>query len=602
MPYARGKIIVSAVLCCLVAPVVAGSRRNFLAHGPSVADLGRGDTGVAVCSDIASVVTNPALIAADSHTTVSMARHPLIDGASYHYFGCGVPIRRAAVLAISAVNLTSGPVELRRTIDAHPSTAQASQWAGVLSLAAPRVLPLQCDAGLSLKYVYHDLVGTRGSGMGVDAGIARRLTGPVLFSIPSDVSVGCAVQNAVSPTLRLASVEESYQPVYRIGAALSLPVYYRLAGADILLAALDYRVEDANGYPAAGLEYASAKGLYLRAGTYDAHITAGLGLRWQAISVQYAADFSDFATIHRFGFTLTAVGTGKSAPRAAGKLRREADDAARQAAQEEARHKQAVKPLFAAAVQDYQQGNYLSAREKLGRIILYSDSYEGANAYYRKIGGELKKTAENTYEPDMQKLSYARGFMAFEQGEYQRAVSEWKKYLSFSSHNVEVSSWMARAEQLARDQARSTAELRAEQEAQEFFARGKEAFDQGKLVTCIKAMEAGRECCRVTPFPGSVALYTQADEYIQRAITALSQSLKSPGSSSRNVRRPAKPENERDEAGAEKKYREGLVMYAHGRAAEAVRTWELALRLNPAHEKAVKAIRSVQQENHAVTP
>jgi len=44
-------------------------------------------------------------------------------------------------------------------------------------------------------------------------------------------------------------------------------------------------------------------------------------------------------------------------------------------------------------------------------------------------------------------------------------------------------------------------------------------------------------------------------------------------------------------AGAEKKYKEGLVQYANGKIFDAINLWEIALRMNPGHEKANNIIR-----------
>ena len=51
-----------------------------------------------------------------------------------------------------------------------------------------------------------------------------------------------------------------------------------------------------------------------------------------------------------------------------------------------------------------------------------------------------------------------------------------------------------------------------------------------------------------------------------------------------------------DTAGADRKYTEGLVLYAQGKIADAVKTWEVAVRLYPGHEKARKALAKAQEE------
>ena len=53
-----------------------------------------------------------------------------------------------------------------------------------------------------------------------------------------------------------------------------------------------------------------------------------------------------------------------------------------------------------------------------------------------------------------------------------------------------------------------------------------------------------------------------------------------------------------DEAEADKKYNEGLMLYAQGKYLEAERTWELVLRLNPNHQKAKIALSRLRSGGH----
>lgn len=52
-----------------------------------------------------------------------------------------------------------------------------------------------------------------------------------------------------------------------------------------------------------------------------------------------------------------------------------------------------------------------------------------------------------------------------------------------------------------------------------------------------------------------------------------------------------------DEKTADIKYREGLSLYANGKYTEAERMWELTLRLNPKHTRAVNALNRLRNNN-----
>jgi len=51
-----------------------------------------------------------------------------------------------------------------------------------------------------------------------------------------------------------------------------------------------------------------------------------------------------------------------------------------------------------------------------------------------------------------------------------------------------------------------------------------------------------------------------------------------------------------DVKSAQRHYTSGLVAYAQGRLREAIREWDLSLRLNPGHEKARLARRKAKKE------
>ncbi|MDD3730358.1 MAG: hypothetical protein PHI20_04915, partial [Endomicrobiaceae bacterium] len=52
-----------------------------------------------------------------------------------------------------------------------------------------------------------------------------------------------------------------------------------------------------------------------------------------------------------------------------------------------------------------------------------------------------------------------------------------------------------------------------------------------------------------------------------------------------------------DEKTADIKYREGLALYANGKYFEAERMWELTLRLNPNHIRAINALNRLRNQN-----
>ena len=74
----------------------------------------------------------------------------------------------------------------------------------------------------------------------------------------------------------------------------------------------------------------------------------------------------------------------------------------------------------------------------------------------------------------------------------------------------------------------------------------------------------------------------------------------------KTVEKPKAPEEKKtektdtppvvDKEEAEKRYTKGLVAYAHGRIRDAIRIWELTLRLDPGHKRAKKAKETAEAE------
>jgi len=142
---------------------------------------------------------------------------------------------------------------------------------------------------------------------------------------------------------------------------------------------------------------------------------------------------------------------------------------------------------------------------------------------------------------------------------------------------------------------RQEREKRLQGEAEEMFALGVAEYKNKNWVGCIKKMENLEELCRKEPFASSVEWAHQAQEYITMSVEQLSRTVERKQKKTAAAATENEPETETDTEGAEKRYKEGLVFYAQGKLFDATRSWEIALRLNPNHEKARKALERVKK-------
>lgn len=602
------KAIVAFVILLLpvftVPGLASGSRTNFLSHGPSVAAFGRGETGSALPSDFSSYHYNPSLVAPLRERNIIFSHFSLFDGSMYNFAGYCQPVK-AYTVGVSAVNLRSGDVEVRQKIDDTPSLTQANQWAYTLTLAGrvKRLFDLNC--GLNVKYVYYDMLGYKDGGLGADLGFSREMKGPVLFTNKTTIDAGAAVQNIVPPSLKLASERETLNTIYRLGAALSMPVVYRFLSADTVVLLTDLSLEDSTANILAGLEYQLMDKYIFRGGYYNGHITSGLGYRDQAIRVDYALDLSDFSLIHRLGFSYfwTHSGTVKETAEAPGTntrlspLMKEAKQALKDRKIQLAEQRKRVNALFKAAKKDYLKNRYLLATEKFREILLQYPESANAKEFYTNIVNEMNDTAGSDTVSDFEKLSYAKGYVDYYKQDFPGALNEWEKVLELNPERSEVAAYRTNVKQYLEDAKKRAKEQETEAAVKDAFAGGQADYTAKNWVACIRKMEKVQAICRSDPFPRALEWLNRSQEYIDLSVTELAKSVKHE-QASRKIETVAEraPAVEVDVAGAEKKYNEGLILYAQGKISDAINLWEIAVRLNPGNDKAQKALKKAKEE------
>lgn len=574
---------------------MCGHRAYFLSHGPSVAALGRGETAGARFSDSGCAFYNPALLAVISGPAAGCSYFPLEDGSQYNFASLLLPVSRAYRIGYSVVNLRSGNIELRQNINDSPQIATSMQTASLLSIAARPSFLHGVSLGMNLKYIDNDLAVKRAAATGIDAGIAGKFTWPP--AVPgTEVSLGASISNAIEPTFTLAQVAERYPRMYRCSAAVCMPTMYRLTGSDSVAAYADLLSGDGSTTLFTGVEYAFLNRFCVRGGYYDEHYTLGAGGRFASLQIDYAADFSSFSQLHRFGLTWYWE------PSKHGSLNDRAlmDEARRQmnaARKLDRARNRAVRPLYKAAMKEYRNGRFLNATALFSDIILRYPEYEAARLYHGRIAHEMAATAEqNDSSADLEEVSYARGFIAYQGQKYPDALTEWDKTLQMNPNRTELNSYISSVRKRLDDQKRQAKEFQFDRTAAAMYGDGIARGAERKWVASIKQMESLIAFCSGNDFPEALRWTTRAREHISLMLKELCRTM-APQKKPMNDERLNAPDPESiDAAGADKRYNEGLVLYAQGKRADAARLWEIALRLDPDHAKARKALDKVREE------
>ena len=89
--------------------------------------------------------------------------------------------------------------------------------------------------------------------------------------------------------------------------------------------------------------------------------------------------------------------------------------------------------------------------------------------------------------------------------------------------------------------------------------------------------------------------YSYAKEYIDKSVKEITKTLKNTKKSvQENIQEQKGEEFLIDEKLADEKYKEGLILYAKGKYFEAEKMFELTLRLNPNHQRAINALKHLK--------
>ncbi|MCB4790711.1 MAG: hypothetical protein LHV68_02375 [Elusimicrobia bacterium] len=599
MKYNKLTILVSIII--INAGVsFADTRSTFLSHGPSVEAYGRGDTGTSFLDSIASVYYNPALIANMNNYDLDASFYSLFDESSYGFLGAGIPLKNDSYLAISGICLRSGNVEIRQNINDAPEGIRTSQWAYSVALAKTFKKLYMINVGLNVKYVDLMLYNYRGGSFGADFGASKGFNGPVIDENQSRINIGFNIQNLVQPKITMISDEEVYNPVYRLGFSLNLPVYSRPFSYDSLGIYTDFADEEDAVKCYIGLEYAFFNKIYLRSGYYKGNMTAGIGFNNNSYAVNYAADFVDYATFHRIGLSYyweknEKTPASKPVVVKETSLMDEAKKALEKNKELKKENQKEIRSIFVSAKRYFKKKKYLTASDKFSQLILKYPEYKIAKEYYEKINVLMDNESKDNEAIDLEKVSYAKAFVYYKEQKLKEAVNEWEKALAINPKADELKEYLAKVKGYLNDIERQSKENEIEGQIKNIYESGLEDYNSSKWVNCIKKMEEVLNICRKHVFKELIQWQEKAQRLIEGSLNELSKSV-----SKKPVIRPMtftkQSETEVNSEGAQKKYNEGLILYAQGKTSDAIRIWEIAIRLDPGFEKAYKAIEKAKEE------
>ena len=587
MQIVNNKIILILIISFLVVQNIyaTGKRKNFLSHGPSVSSFSQGETVLNSLDDPAIIFHNGSLLSYFDYNNVSLTRYNLFDGTSYNAAAINYRLFENLFLGFSAIDLASGDIELRKDPFDKAKTVTTNQWAYILAFAA-KIKPIETSVGVNLKYIYLDLYEKKNGGFAMDLGLSKYFDNVDIKYTQAKFGVGLSMQNIMGTGIKLDEYNEDFQYIFRLSGLMEIPIVYRLETKDTLTVSLDVKNEDTYNELFAGIEYKLLEKYAIRCGYYPDHITAGFGINISAFTINYSADFNEIDLINRFSL---AYRWNKKK-----KKENEFEKEAQAALTQDKLSQKQAQELFKKAKEFYNKKQYLYSTDLLQKIIIDYPNYDSPNIYCNKIKKLMKEKSSSSYESSFDEYAYWSGYRNYYEANYDQCLKEWKKYLQFDNKNKEIIEYCNKVNAIVTNSIEEKKKKQFEYEANTILKNGIILYKNKRWVECIRQMEKLQTFVKSSQYTNtSFNYYSSAKEYIDKAVKEITKNLNNTKVTETKVQE-SEPEIIIDEKLADKKYREGLILYAKGKYYEAERMFELTLRLNPNHQRAINALKHLK--------
>lgn len=478
-------------LCLLAGPSkaqdgVGGVNSLFSAAGVGSRALALGSAYVAAANDPTVVFWNPAGLDFLEKKSASFYYSSLVAGSSYNYLGFVYPSVSVGSFGFGWIRIGVDGVTERDEAGVPGNVSSFSQQQFLFSYG--KQIFQNFSAGLSIKierFNFSDFNLTD-TGFGGDLGLLYR---PDFDNgLLRDLSVGLNVQNLFRPRTRLQ--EQSVPSPVNLKFGLAKPFHFGMQ-QNALTFLLDFdKSEDAPSMYHLGAEYSFQNRAMLRLGVNDGQVAFGAGATYQNFRFDYSFgklfDGVDFSGNHRFTITVE-FGKGKHEVMRIAAERREREQRRQFASQMWFTRETEFNSSMEDGREKYYNGDYLGAYAKFQSAL---DAANGLVESALKLRGEMTddpeanvkvETANSALEEAQNMLELAnakydtlrkkereqfyvqgqrsgleeqlsdfiikhreRGNALFKEGNYSRAIDEWKLVLDriADNKNADLPKWV----------------------------------------------------------------------------------------------------------------------------------------------------------------
>lgn len=276
------KIFISLALCTsLISAQSAGnSGLAFLKLGTGARNIAMSDLGVAGGSELNSIQYNPAQLSVLRLTQLSFSHNSLFQDLSSEIFSASI-LAFGIPVALNINTTSISDIEIRNIPGDPISKFNANYFSAGISTAFNLVENLH--AGVTFRYIYENLYSDEASGYGFDLGVSYS-------GLINNLSVGASLKNIGS--MNMLRNESTKQPVdFRAGASYAIDFGQSKIKMNTIGGIQKY-LDDESLHLHFGAELGYDDTFFVRGGyltgSDSKNISAGFGLRWKGLNIDYA--------------------------------------------------------------------------------------------------------------------------------------------------------------------------------------------------------------------------------------------------------------------------------------------------------------------------
>lgn len=417
----------------------AGTNNPF-ELGAGARALALGGAYTAAADDVSALFWNPAGLARLDRAEISAMHVSLFYDTPYDFLGFAYPLLDWGTFAAGMARVATNGIVLRDEQSFVSQEATGAVELREILIGYGRELPYGVQAGATVKIDQQRLLGDFAAGVGLDAGMLYRvpkafgdLTGLTAVDWQA-LTLGVALQNLVGARLRLDRDTDILPLTVRAGLAYALPFQDAWKQNLLLSAGLEKSTWRSWRW-CAGLEYDLLQLLSLRVGMQNENLTAGGGLRYAGLSLDYALLQQELGLSHRLSLTYR-FGPVLSEQRREQERRLDREV--------ERRAGQAVEKARAEMNQQLQDSERRFKREK--QALLASQN--------RQLLAERQRQAEQRGREVQQEyfkaLHYFQGIKDYLVKRYREALTEFETVAKYDPNYMELPFYLAQCRQRVR--------------------------------------------------------------------------------------------------------------------------------------------------------